>query len=87
MMTPELYQLQQAQLMCRLEATVNDLISRGLKRRAATVCLDLIDAAETTAQRQKFAQLRGMLIRTSNCGFGRGNLQTWYLAGNFAGEQ
>ncbi|EDW8118145.1 hypothetical protein A9G83_000699 [Salmonella enterica subsp. enterica serovar Sundsvall] len=86
-MTPELYQQQQAELVRKLEAKVNELVRRGLKRRAAMICLELIDAAETSAQRQKFAQLRGMLIRSSNCGYGRGSNQTWYLAGNYTGAQ
>lgn len=84
-MTPEQHQTGRAARMQALEAKVDELINKGLNRRAATVCLELIDAAETSSQRQKYSQLRGLLIRTSNRA--RGNMQTWYLAGNYMGAQ
>ncbi|WP_258998245.1 hypothetical protein [Scandinavium goeteborgense] len=85
-MTPEQrYQQQRQDRINSLEAQVNDLIARGFKRRAATLCLELIDAADTAAQRKQFAELRGMLIRSS--AVGPGNQQTWYLAGNYMGGQ
>jgi len=81
-MTPEQkYAQQRSDLLAAMEVQVSDLIRRGLKRRAATLCLDLIDAADTNADRQKFAQMRGMLIRSTRCV----REQSWYLAGSYIG--
>lgn len=83
-MTPEQnFALQRAERMSNLESQVNSLIQRGLKRRAATLCLDLMDAANTNSERQKFAHLRGTLIRSSRCI----REQSWCLAGNFMGAE
>lgn len=79
-MTPEQnYAQQRAERLAAMEDQVNDLIRRGMKRRAATLCLDLMDAADTNADRQKFAQMRGMLIRSTRCV----REQSWCLAGQF----
>jgi low affinity Fe/Cu permease len=67
MTAEEKYKQQRADNLAAMEAKVNDLIRRGHKRRAATLCLDLMEAADTNAERQKFSQMRGMLIRSSCC--------------------
>lgn len=83
-MTPEQkFAKQRADRLIAIEAQVNDLISRGLKRRAATLCLSLIDAADTAADRQRFASLRSSLFRSSRM---RDREQSWHLAGQFLGD-
>jgi len=77
-MTPE----QRLALFTALEAKLNNLIDRGLPRRAAGVCLDIISIVDTHGERQKYAKLRATLVRSSNKHNGQ---QSWYLAGQFNG--
>lgn len=78
-LTPE----QRALRFEKLSSQLDILITRGLQRRAAEVCLDIMEVVETDGQRMKYSHLRASLVRKSNDP--RGNKQTWYLAGQFNG--
>lgn len=77
-MTPE----QRQERFSDLELKLNSLIERGLSRRAAGICLDIISIVDTHCERQKYAMLRASLVRNSNRHNGQ---QSWYLAGQFNG--
>lgn len=79
-MTPE----QRNERFSDLELKLNSLINRGLPRRAAGVCLDIISIVDTHGERQKYAKLRASLVRNSNRHNGQ---QSWYLAGQFNGGE
>lgn len=66
-----------------LELKVKEFMARGLLRRAGTMCLELIDLAETDAQRQRYAALRGQCLRSASST--NTSSQSWYLSGNFVG--